>query len=86
MKTKNNRKLLIENINIRSKRISYLAELRRHREKGRPIVFIDETYILTNHVSSKDLYDDSNQGLMQPLQKREVFDNNSRRRNRWICS
>lgn len=68
-KTQNNRRLLIETNDIREKRISYLRALKRYRESGRPIIFLDETYVLSSTVKSMSWSDDSNQGVKVPLSK-----------------
>ena len=51
-RSKDNRKILIERHDIRSKRLKYLREIRQYREEGRPIVYVDETYIHSTHTSS----------------------------------
>ena len=51
-RSKYNRKILIERHDIRSKRLKYLREIRQYREEGRPIVYVDETYINSTHTSS----------------------------------
>lgn len=68
-KTKTNRKILIEKNDIRDKRIAYLREINRLRKQGRPIIYMDETYILSSHTSSKAWSDDSSEGLHCPVSK-----------------
>lgn len=68
-KTRNNRKVLVEKTDIRNKRISYIRQLQQFRGSGHPIVFMDESYILTSHTNSKGWADDSNKGLMVPINK-----------------
>lgn len=68
-KTQNNRKLLIETNEIREKRISYLRALKRYRSEGRPVIYLDESYILTSHVSSASWSDDSTKGMRVPISK-----------------
>lgn len=68
-KTQNNRKLLIETQDIREKRISYLRSVRRFRSEGRPIVYLDESYIHSTHMQSQSWSDDSNNGLRTPISK-----------------
>lgn len=70
-KTANNRKLLIEKPEIREKRITYLRALKNYREQGRPIIYLDESYILSSHVSNKTWSDGSNKGLHVPISKGE---------------
>jgi transposase len=68
-KTQNNRKLLTETQDIREKRISYLRSVRRFRSEGRPIVYLDESYIHSTHMQSKSWADESNNGLRVPISK-----------------
>lgn len=70
-KTQNNRKVLVEKSEIRHKRIQYLKSIRRYREMKRPIVYVDESYILATHVSSKSWTDDSVKGLFAPVSRGE---------------
>jgi protein-arginine kinase len=42
-KTENNRKILIEKMEIRALRIKYLNKIQYFRIQQRPIVFLDET-------------------------------------------
>lgn len=68
-KVQNNRKLLIENWDIRRKRIQYLQAVAKFREEGRPIVYMDETYIHSGHTISKAWTDDTNNGLLCKISK-----------------
>lgn len=70
-RTQNNRKLLIETTEIREKRISYLRALRRYRNEERPIIYLDESYILTSHVSSLSWSDETTNGMRVPISKGE---------------
>lgn len=70
-RTGNNRKLLIESSDIREKRISYLRALKRYRQEGRPIIYLDESYVLSSHVSSKTWSDSSDNGVRVPISKGE---------------
>lgn len=70
-KTENNRKILIETPDIREKRIFYLRSLKRFRDEGRPIIFVDESYILSTHVSSKSWSDMSVNCVKTPISKGE---------------
>lgn len=51
--TKKNRKLLVECSDIGEKRITYFRAMKRYPEMGRPIIFMDESYILSTHVKSQ---------------------------------
>lgn len=68
-RTQNNRKLLCEKSDIREKRITYLRAIKRFREENRPIIFLDETYVLSTHVKSLSWSDDSNNGVRTPISK-----------------
>lgn len=68
-KTKSNRKILIEKHDIREKRISFLRNIAQYRKEGRHIVYMDETYILSSHVTGNSWTDDTNEGLHQPVSK-----------------
>lgn len=67
--TKNNRKLLAEKLDIREKRISYLRTIKRYREEKRPIIFLDETYVLSSHCKSQSWSDDTSNGVRTPVSK-----------------
>lgn len=62
-KLDDNRALLIEQNHVREKRISFLRAIKRYREQQRPIVYLDESYILSDHVSQKGWSDGSAEGL-----------------------
>lgn len=68
-KTKNNRQILMENHDIRAKRLQYLREIKKYRNEGRSIIYMDETYIHSSHTSSYGWSDDTIQGLLSPISK-----------------
>lgn len=68
-KTEDNRKLLIEQSSIRLKRIEFLQRITRYREEGRPIIYTDESYVDSTHVSSKSWGDGSKEGLKKKISK-----------------
>lgn len=68
-RVQNNRRILIENSDIREKRISYLLAMKKYREEKRPIVYMDESYVCTSHVSGKSWSDGSFNGLHTPISK-----------------
>ena len=68
-KTKNNRQILMENHDIRAKRLQYLREIKKYRNEGRSIIYMDETYIHSSHTSSYGWSDDTIQGLLSPMSK-----------------
>lgn len=68
-KSVNNRKLLIEKSEIREMRLKYLRTVEGYRIEGRPIIFMDETYVHSSHSKDKAWSDDSNSGLKTPISK-----------------
>jgi hypothetical protein len=68
-KTENNRKILIEKMEIRALRIKYLNKIQYFRSQQRPIVFLDETYLHSGHTSSKNWTDDTTKGLFKNISK-----------------
>ncbi|XP_054276557.1 uncharacterized protein LOC128995564 [Macrosteles quadrilineatus] len=66
-KTRNNRRILIEREDIRNKRINFIRQMRQFRREGRPIVYTDETYVVTNHVTPSSWQDSTNGGLHVPV-------------------
>jgi transposase len=64
----NNRNFLIERIEIREKRISYLQAIRQFRIEKRPIVYMDETFVLSSHVAGKT-WSDGSSTLTKPISK-----------------
>lgn len=49
-KTDNNKKVLVERHDIQIWRLQYLKKITEYRSQGRPIVYTDESYVLTTHV------------------------------------
>lgn len=68
-KTQNNRKVLVEKMEIRTLRVKYLRQIKYFRSQNRPIVYLDETYIHSGHTSSKNWTDDSTKGLFSLISK-----------------
>jgi hypothetical protein len=68
-KTPDNRKILIETSEIRLLRFKYLDKIKEYRREGRPIVYLDETYINAGHTITKCWTDGSAQGLLAPISK-----------------
>jgi hypothetical protein len=52
-KTKNNRQILVERYNIRTNRLQYLRQIKEYREEGRPIIYMNETYIHHHHYATQ---------------------------------
>lgn len=65
----NNRKVLIETINIRLKRIQYLRKIKKYLEEGRTIIYTDESYVDSSHSNPKAWTDGSTKGLKTPISK-----------------
>lgn len=68
-KTKNNRKVLMEKPEIRALRIDYLKKITYFRSIGRPIIYLDETYIHSGHTNPKSWDDGTNNGLLTNISK-----------------
>ena len=45
--------------------------LKKHRNEGRNIVYMDESYILSSHTPKKSWSDDSSEGLLAPVSRTE---------------
>jgi hypothetical protein len=70
-KTKDNRMVLIEKSEIRSKRTDFFAtKIKKYRE-GRNIVYNDETYLHSSHTSPYGWDDGSGKCLRAPVGKRQ---------------
>jgi hypothetical protein len=52
-KTLDNRKILVETNEIRLLRFKYLDKIKEYRREGRPIVYLEETYINAGHTTTK---------------------------------
>lgn len=68
-RTDTNRKVLIEQSQIRFQRIQYLRKIKKYREEGRPIIYSDESYVDSSHVSHHSWTDSSSKGIKKPLSK-----------------
>lgn len=68
-RAENNRKVLIEHSDIREKRITYLQSIKKYRLEGRPIVYMDESYVLSSHLANKVWSDGSNNSIHTPISK-----------------
>ena len=69
VKTKSDRKLLMERHDIRQMRLNYLRTILRYREENRNIVYMDETYLHSTYTQVKSWTDDSNEGLKKKVTK-----------------
>lgn len=70
-RSENNRRILIEKSEIREKRIAYLQSVKKFRSEGRPIVYMDESYVCSDHISGKMWSDGSTNILHTPVSKGE---------------
>lgn len=68
-KTQDNKKLLTEKTEIRTKRIQYLRQVRKYRKEGWNVVYNDETYIHSSHTVPHAWDDDSLKCLKAPITK-----------------
>lgn len=68
-KTKTNKHLLMESQDVSYKRFVYLKKLQQFRRDNRPIVYTDESYIDSAHVSGKGWSDGSRAGIAAPISK-----------------
>lgn len=68
-KSTDNRKILIEKHDIREKRVNYIKAIQQYRKEGRPIVYMDETYVHASHTHPHSWTDGTNSGLLSPISK-----------------
>jgi len=59
----------VQRHNIRSLGVKYLRAIRAYREERKPIVYADETYIHSSHITFYAWDDGSGAGLKAPLSK-----------------
>ena len=69
-RAENNRRVLIENSD-KGKTYQIFAIAQKVQIRGLPIVYMDESYVLTSYVSSKIWSDGSTNGLHTPISKGE---------------
>ncbi|XP_028165299.1 uncharacterized protein LOC114356372 [Ostrinia furnacalis] len=67
--TETNRKILIEQSQIRFQRIEYLRKIKKYREEGRPIIYTDESYVDSSHASHHSWTDGPTKGIKKPISK-----------------
>lgn len=68
-KTKTNKRILMESHDVAYQRFVFLKKITQYRAEGRPIVYNDESYIDSSHVSKKGWSDNSNAGVAAPINK-----------------
>lgn len=68
-KTKTNKHILMESHDVAYQRFVFLKKITQYRAEGRPIVYNDESYIDSSHVSRKAWSDNSNSGVAAPINK-----------------
>ena len=67
LKTKGNTKIMMERREIVAWRHSYIRDIREIRSQGRPIVYLDETWVNAHHTVSRQWYDEGDTaGAQQP--------------------
>lgn len=70
-KSVNNRKILIEKSDIRELRLKYLRTIQTYRSEGRPVIYMDESYVHSTHTKPLSWSDGSEAGLKTPISKGE---------------
>lgn len=68
-KCKSNRCILVEKSEIAAARRHYLRELRKHREDGNPVIYLDETYIHSTSVVGKCWQSENEKGILSSCSK-----------------
>ncbi len=66
-KSKNDRTVIIERLELRAKRIKFINQVRKWRSEGRPIIYLDETYIHQNLSTAKRWDDDTLEAQKNPI-------------------
>ena len=69
-KSTNNRKRLMERSDIVAQKINFLRQMKKYREKGRDIVYTDESYVNAGHAVTRCWQTDAI-GLTAPIGKGE---------------
>ena len=59
----------MEIYNIRRLRAEYLQTILQYRRDGRPIIYIDETYINSSHTTSRGWYGKDSEGVKAPVSR-----------------
>lgn len=59
----------MEKPDIQHLRRNFLRSMKEYREKKRPIIYMDETYIHSSHTHLKSWNDNTNEGLHKPVSK-----------------
>ena len=66
-KTTNNRSVLIEKPDICEKRVHYLRTIQKYRQEGRPIIYMDESYIHSSYTKEYGWSSEKEPGLQGPV-------------------
>lgn len=72
-KAQSNRTILMDRSDIQKWILDYLRSILKFRQEGRPIIYMDETYIHSSHTTPKRWKDDSSAGLLHPVNKGNRF-------------
>lgn len=70
-KTRTNKHILMESQDVSYKRFVFLKKMKEYRLLKRPIVYTDESYIDSSHVSGKGWFEDTKEGVAAPISKGE---------------
>lgn len=68
-KSMNNREVLADKENIRKLRHDYITRVRQYREEGRPIVYVDETYVHTTYSKNRQWHDQTIGGFKTSISR-----------------
>jgi hypothetical protein len=49
--------------------MNYLRAIRKYRQEGMPIIYVDETYLHNSHTTPYEWADDSTAGVKAPMSK-----------------
>ena len=68
-RTQTKRKVLIEKHDIVAKRIEYLQKVKDYRERGLPLIYIDESWIDTAYTAKKCWQHEDEDGVLEPISR-----------------
>lgn len=73
IKSKNNRLQLVEQDHIKAKRKVFIETIQKYRKEGRPVEYVDESYVHTNYTTAKAWQDESSIGFRGKIGKGQRF-------------
>jgi hypothetical protein len=53
--------------------MAFLRIIRKYRHEGRPVIYLDETYLHSSHTTPYEWADDSTAGVKAPMSKGQRF-------------